>query len=170
MAQVQEDLTFSGFSLMPGTYSVTMRGLSPDAYIKSVQFGNAEVRDQPMQITAGAAGPVQITLSFAGAQVEGIVSQGDQPFPNATVALVPADPQRRGLAFLYRTATTDSSGHYLLRGIAPGEYKLFAWDKIEPGAYQSSEFLQPYENDGVAVSVQEQGKETKPLKLLAGGV
>ena len=68
--------------------------------------------------------------------------------------LVP-EPARRQRFELYRTATTDSSGHASFANIAPGSYKLFAWTDIEPNAWQSAEVMRQYEDEGVAITITE---------------
>jgi hypothetical protein len=56
---------------------------------------------------------------------------------------------------LYHTATSDSTGHFMLRNVAPGNYKVFAWQTIPAGAYFNSNFLAKYEARGHAVAVNE---------------
>ena len=73
---------------------------------------------------------------------------------SVTVALIP-DENQRHRSDLYRVAQTDVSGRYQLRDIAPGNYKLFAWDEVEPDAWRNSEFLRAYEENGRAVTVPE---------------
>jgi hypothetical protein len=44
------------------------------------------------------------------------------------------------------------------KGIAPGNYKLFAWEEIEDGAWQSSDFRKNYVGQGTAVHVEAGGR------------
>jgi hypothetical protein len=53
-----------------------------------------------------------------------------------------------------------------MRGIAPGEYKVFAWDEIESGAWRDPAFLKKYQSKGKAVSIKQNGQESVPLVLL----
>jgi len=39
-------------------------------------------------------------------------------------------------------------------GLAPGEYKLFAWRQIEPGAHRDPEFIRKFEPFGFSVTVR----------------
>jgi hypothetical protein len=70
------------------------------------------------------------------------------------VVLVP-DAQRRTQHRLYRTSATDQYGHFEVRGIAPGDYKLFSWEEVESEAWEDAEFLKPFEGKGETVSFQE---------------
>jgi hypothetical protein len=56
---------------------------------------------------------------------------------------------------LYKSQSTDQYGRFDLRGIAPGDYKLFTWDEVEEGAWEDPDFLKPFEEKGEKVSVQE---------------
>ena len=64
--------------------------------------------------------------------------------PGATVALVPT--LRRLSRF--KEVTTDQFGEFHIDGIAPGEYKVFAWDHIEAGQYQDAAWLKKYDFKG----------------------
>ena len=69
---------------------------------------------------------------------------------------------------MYKTATTDQDGRFTLQGISPGEYKLFAWQAIEPGAYEDPDILKTVEDKGVQVSVQEGARLTIQLEAIPG--
>jgi hypothetical protein len=66
-----------------------------------------------------------------------------------------SDEAHRGHSRLYKHATTDQFGHFDLRGIAPGDYKLFSWEEVEDGAWEDPDFLKPFEEKGERVSLQE---------------
>jgi len=48
----------------------------------------------------------------------------------------------------------------------PGDYKVFAWKDIEPGAWQDPEVLQRYENQGQPVSVTSDSKLNIDVRLV----
>ena len=81
------------------------------------------------------------------------------------MVLVP-DPKRRDRPELFQRTSSDTSGHFSLKGISPGEYKLFAWEDVESDAYQDPEFLQPFENQGESVTIREGSHEDRRLKLI----
>jgi hypothetical protein len=53
-----------------------------------------------------------------------------------------------------------------MTGLPPAEYKLFAWEDVEDGAWIDPEFLKPFEGKGKRVTVREGGSETVELKLI----
>jgi len=65
------------------------------------------------------------------------------------------DEARRSQLRLYAARTTDQYGHFDLRGIAPGDYKLFSWDQVEQNAWEDPDFLKSFEEKGEKISVQE---------------
>jgi len=60
--------------------------------------------------------------------------------------------------------STNDLGEFRLFG---GEYKVYAWEDIEPGAQQDPDFVKPHESAGEAVSVKESSHETVQLKVVA---
>jgi hypothetical protein len=73
--------------------------------------------------------------------------------------LVP-DAARRQRADLYQSTSSDDSGRFQFRGIAPGDYSLFAWEDIENRLWQDPEFIRRHEASGKPVGILENGRET----------
>jgi hypothetical protein len=66
----------------------------------------------------------------------------------------------------FKMASSDAQGHFTIKGITPGDYKLLAWDQSEEVDYQDPEFFKPYENQGEAVTLRESSHESVQLKLV----
>ena len=161
----KEDGSFALAGVDPGPCSVQVFGVPENYYVKSVRLGENEWVDGAVTVSAGA-GSLDVLLSPNPAQVEGaVLDEKQQPAPGATVVLAP-DERRRARTGLFRTTVTDQHGRFVLKGLAPGDYKLFSWAEIEAGAGQDPEFLKPYERFAQAVTVRENGRETAHLKLL----
>jgi hypothetical protein len=62
------------------------------------------------------------------------------------------DTARENLA-LYLSAVSDASGRFVMRGVPPGDYKLFAWESVRPFAYQNAAFIEKDENRGRFIHV-----------------
>ena len=84
--------------------------------------------------------------------------------PNAVVALVPY-PIGSGRLDLYKNGATDTSGQFQFRGIAPGDYIVFAWDDVEFQAWQDPEFARSYESVGKRIHINEAANETVDLTI-----
>ena len=155
--------------LADGTYRPFVAGQSKDCFIKDVRLGAASVFEDGVTVTRGTTPlTLQITLSSRGARVEGSVVNSDKvPAAGVWVVLVP-DANHRGRYDLYKRQTTDQYGHFLFRGVSPGEYKLFSWEEVENGAWEDPDFLRPFESKGETVEVKE--SEQKRVDVVAIGV
>jgi Carboxypeptidase regulatory-like domain len=137
--------------------------LPPGAWLQSVRAGDQDVTETGLDLSGGAAGPIQITLGLGGGVIEGVVNDAkSQPAPGSMVTLVP-DPLKPDRYDLNRTSVTDQNGRFTLRNIPPGEYKLFAWESIEPGAATDPEFLKSHDSSGKKLSVKVRSQEQVSL-------
>jgi len=68
------------------------------------------------------------------------------------VFLVP-DASRRANMQLYRATQSDANGKFTMNGIVPGQYQLFSWQDVVPGAYQNDEYLRRFEGRETNVTV-----------------
>jgi hypothetical protein len=163
--QVKADGSFVLTGVAPDQYRVQVFGMPDGCYLKSARLGENDMLENGATLTAGA-GPLEIVLSAAGGQVDGVVmGNSQQPAGGATALLIP-DERRRNRPDLFRTTTTDQNGRFSMKGVAPGDYKLYAFQEVEPGAWQDPEFLKRYERDAESVSVTENGRHGAQLKLL----
>lgn len=114
----------------------------------------------------GDRGPLEIVLDTGGTRIDGSVTdENGLPFAGAVVALVP-DVDRRTQFRLYMDATADQHGQFVLRGIAPGAYKLFSWKEVEDHGWEEPEFLASFESQGTRVIAEENGHIAIRLKLI----
>ena len=75
--------------------------------------------------------PLEIRISSNGATIEGTVAGDDgKPAPAAWVALIP-DPARPESSKL-KSAMAKIDGRFILTGVAPGEYRLYAFEQPQP--------------------------------------
>jgi hypothetical protein len=150
-----------------GTFDVFVARLDENSYLKSARLGAQDVLESGITIYRGKmAGRLEVVVSGAGARVEGVVLNEDNlPVSGATVVAVP-DPRRRARALWYKVATTDQFGRFALKGLAPGDYKLFAWEEIEQGIYQDPDFIRPLERRGFEIRLGEGESRTAELKVI----
>ncbi len=164
-ARVTSANTFVLKGLGDGTYMARLWGHGKDCYIKNVQYAGSSALEDGFAVKGAAAGTLEITLSSRGARVQGTVADSDGlRAVGVRVVLVP-EPSRRAQSTLFKEQTTDQYGHFELRGIAPGDYKLFSWEEAESGAWEDPEFLKPFEGKGEKITLQEGDQKT--IKLTA---
>jgi protocatechuate 3,4-dioxygenase beta subunit len=164
-AGVKNDGSFEMENVAADNYRVNVYGLPAPFYVKSIRIGDADGLEAGVDLSRGAGGPLEIMLSPNGGQVEGTVVDAKQQPATATVVLVP-DLRHRDQTQLFKMMGTNASGHFTIAGIAPGDYKLFAWQHVEGDGPQDPEFLKPYENQGQSLTIREGGRESMQLKLI----
>ena len=84
-----------------------------------------------------------------------------------TVVLIP-DRERRGIHEHYRAVSTDSDGRFEIRSIAPGDYRVLTWDSVHSIPFLDVEFMRPFEELGLAVSVAPESIQELYLSLATG--
>lgn len=161
------DGTFSIPNISPGTYRIGVMHPGIDAYVKSVKAGGQQVDEQEFEIPA-AAQELVVTLSTAAGKVTGTVNNKDGPVSQATVVLLPAEQAKRRESNV-KVTTTMQNGSFTFGGLAPGEYKVFAWEDVESGAWLDPEYLKPLESKGSDVKVQASGNSTLNLDIILAG-
>lgn len=153
-------------SISPGEYRVQVSSPSPEMYLKEVLFEQGDVLTRPWEIGSQTSGTLSILFSNKGGQIDGTLSDAlSQSVRGNQVVLIP--DQGRDRPELYKTATTDANGKFTFRGIAPGGYRVYAWESIEANAWYDREILSQYEAQGTPIRVQESAKEIVPLKIIA---
>ncbi len=117
-------------------------------------------------VRRGAEAALEIVMSSKGGVVQGSVTDSDNlPAVGVWVVLVPNEPRRSEMQ-LYKSVTTDQNGHYVLRGIAPGDYEVFSWEDVELKAWEDLEFLRGFENRSEKVSVEQSEQKTVNLAAI----
>jgi len=156
-----EDGTFSFHNLTPEVYHLTARP-PKDLYVKSVAIDGRDVQESGIDLRAGGMSiPVQVVLSANGGSIEGSVERG----AGARVMLIPSDPQAPKT--LNKMGMVGPDGHFSFPVVAPGRYKLFAWEDsdLSEGMFDP-EFRKPFEGKGQAVEVAEKQKATAHPELI----
>jgi hypothetical protein len=159
-AKVARDNSFTLKGLGEGTYRATITGMSKGCYIKDIRYGESSVIKDGFTVTRGDAGALEIVASCRAARVQGTVMDSDGlPLAGVSIVLVP-DLSERDNYQRYKTESTDQYGHFDLRGIMPGDYKLFSWVDVEPDSWQDPEFLKQFEDKGQRITLQDGDEST----------
>lgn len=162
-AAVNSDGSFRIPLLAAGRYAVEMSGLPAGSYVKSVQLTGNGSADLGLDWRGASSGTLEVTISPKAAALDGTVHDDDDNPVAGTVTLVPVPP-RPGHASLYPTATADAQGHFSFPSITPGQYKVYAFEEIEPTAHWDPELIKQFESRGESIDVGEGGHATVSLK------
>ena len=166
-AQVKDDLSFNMPNVCLETYDLNVFPLPENFYLRAIRIGQEDVTDTGIDLTQGVPpGELTVVLNPNGGQIEGSVKNvKDEPAIGTTVTLIP-DEKHRSVTWLPNAANTDQNGRFILKGVRPGEYKIYAWEEMEQDAYQDPDFIKPHESMAETVSIKEGVQQTVHLKAI----
>jgi uncharacterized protein (DUF2141 family) len=152
----------------PDKYDFNISPLPAGFYIKSVRAERTDVLLSGLDLTNGAPPALTVVLSANAGQLTGAAQNPDTQKGAAavTVVLAPQEKERREVMAFYKTANTDQNGSFTIRGITPGEYKIYAWEDLEPGAYMDPDVMKPVESKGVSVTIKEGSSENVMVNMI----
>ncbi|MBM3810077.1 MAG: carboxypeptidase regulatory-like domain-containing protein [Acidimicrobiia bacterium] len=163
-AEVKEG-RFALANVQPERYRVNVTGLPDGYFVKTVRAGDQDAMENGFEPSVGTL--LRITVSGKAGLIDGTVTDGSEKLAaGSTVALLDADPKRRGRFEHSRIAVTDQNGVFGFMNVPPGGYKLFAWQDIEPGAWMDPDFAKAFESKAEAITLRESGRESVSLKVL----
>src|SRR5262245_27979966 len=151
---LKSDGTFREDNAMPGQYRISVLLIPPDFYVKEALFDQTDVLNKPLIFNGSVPTPLDIVLSPKAGQVEvTVMNDKHEPARGVQVVLIPDLHRER--TDLYKTSISGQNGRLTMRGITPGDYKLFAWEAIEQFAYFDSDFIQRFESQAKPVHITE---------------
>jgi hypothetical protein len=165
MPRINDDGTIVFRDLAPDIYTVFFF-LPRELYLKSMRCGDAEIGDSGIDLTGGPGCELSVVLSYNGGRIEGSVEdENGQPAASGVLTLVPVDSIRKSV--LFKTGAVSQQGSFTISGIAPGAYKLYAWEDVDPNTVRyDPDFLKPYETLGLPVQISEGASEHVTVKLI----
>jgi hypothetical protein len=165
MAQSKDD-GWVFHNIGPGTYYMGLGG--PDGtYVKSIRFGVQDITRSQLDTTAGG-GALEMVLSAHAAEVTGAVLDSvGQPLSGVTVTLWTPGLPPPGTLDHARSTGTDAMGHFRFGNLRPGEYRIAAWERIEPGIGNLSEFHVRFDETATTVKLSEDSHETVQPVLIS---
>jgi hypothetical protein len=159
------DGSFSIPRITPGDYRLAVNGLGVGFYIKEARLNQTDVLENGLTISDDFRGLLEVTLATNPGQVAGVVSDTAlRPSGGVQAVLIP--DKLRNRQDLYRRAVTDQEGRFTFRGITPGDYRLFAWEDIEPFSYFDPAVVSEYEQQGTLIHVGAGSSQTIEVKLI----
>jgi hypothetical protein len=149
--------------LFPGSYAVEINAWGR-WYVQSARSGSVNLLHDLLIVprTAGVE-PIEVVLRDDGGSVTGMVRSEKPEFAAVLVApeFAPMQPPR--------IVTADRSGHFSVESLAPGNYKVFAFDSLEPVEYSNPQALRQYDFKAVRVSVTPGSSADVNLELIQAG-
>ena len=146
---------------------IAVSGLAGTFYVKDTRLDGNDVLRTPGKFSA--AGNLEVTISGNAGTLSGrIIDAVGKPVLDVEAVLIPN--QSRDRFELFKRAITSAQGGFFIEGIAPGEYKLFAWERIEPNSFFDEDVLKQYEQLGTPVHIAESARETMDIRIIPESV
>lgn len=133
-----------------------------DAYLKTIRWGGQVSNDGTVDMSAGGSATLELVFAPTSAVIDGDVKGADdQPVTGTPVLLSPSSGRETD----FRIVTTDQSGHFSAKGVAPGGYVAVATD-APIYSMPDAALLKALEKVTTQVNVDENGHTTTSLKFV----
>lgn len=123
---VDEKGRFEYSNMHPRLRKIDVDNLDPDYFIKEVRYRGTPVPGGVFYFTG--EGELEIEIGRGTASLTGTVMKGDKPFPFADIIMVRWPPVPEEDTGIVQHRVSGFEGLLLIRGIAPGDYRIFAID------------------------------------------
>jgi protocatechuate 3,4-dioxygenase beta subunit len=161
-----EDGSFQLNNVVPEVYDLSV-ALPDGYYLKSARAGDTDVLQAGLDMSHGGSGPLNLEISGAAGRIEGSVVDGSGgPVAGAQVVVIPENTSHSGRA-PSKFAVTNEEGNFQVRGIAPGDYRIYSSPDLDAMALQDAADAGQLEGWKKKVSVAEHGRETVVVKAIA---
>jgi hypothetical protein len=159
----QQNSVFAVRNFSPGRYSVELIP-NPPWYVQSATSGNIDALREDLVFSSGRRpDPLEIVLRDDGAHLSGTIVSEGQP-ANGAVLLIP----EQGSLNQARLAQTGSA-KFRFDDLAPGDYKLLAFDSVEGLEFRNPEVLAPYLSKAVRVTLTANEESSVNVELTQAG-
>ena len=148
----KEDGTFGWTGLIPSEHALIFMP-ADGFYTKSIQFNHQPVKDLRIDLSSGAGGMLEIVVAPNPSTVSATLTEGK----NAKVAL--------WNDVTFNSTETDATGVAKFAHLAPGEYHIAAWQKVDADYLRIPEFRERFEAQKVTLT--EGSHENIEVKLIS---
>jgi hypothetical protein len=158
--RTNDDGTFEIHNIAPDLYQVEVQGLTQGTYVKSIRFGSQDVTKTALDLTGSSGGTLSVVLSPNAGDIGGIVHGSDgMLLASVTVTLWTPGVPAEGAPDFTRSASTDINGRFKFTSLPPGDYRIAAWEQLDPGLGTVPEFRSKFEDKAASVKLNESAHE-----------
>jgi len=159
-AAPRADGTFVFPAVTPGVWDIAVHPIPKGGYVKSMMLGDQDVLSAEMKIAESTGAPLNIVLSGRGGAIAGVVKMPEDPIADlagrsSPVILLSPTGKFAEVESFVMVKPAEDGGRYEIRGITPGSYRIFAFDRLERGAAHDRDFRARVESLGKPVEIHE---------------
>jgi hypothetical protein len=160
---VQDPSAFGIHGVAPGKYMVRAQP-SFGGYVQSVRSGNLDLLRELLTVPEeGTAAPIEVVLRDDPGTLKVIV-HADKPGQSATILVL-----AEGALFPSPNLVGNSSTEVYFPPMAPGNYKVFAFDSLAGLEYGNPDALAKYASKAAAVTVTANGNASVIVNVIHNG-
>jgi hypothetical protein len=142
-ARFGDENAFEIEPLSPGRYRVEVTFLCCEHYCKSVRLNGKELPRREFEVQAGAAsGEMEIVASDTGRIEANLFDRESRRVYNGVLVIIPAGELNHTKPYYIQGTHNAMSGR---RGLAPGQYKLLAFEGISDESEVTPELIARFE-------------------------
>lgn len=151
-------------NVTPGKYLVRARAYF-GGYVQSLRCGDADLfREELVVPESGVVPPIEVVMRDDAATVN-VKVRGDKPVQQAAVLIVPDDEMFREPRIMAAGGAMEVQAIYL----APGAYKVFAFDSIADLDYEEPGTLAKYAGKAASLTLSANGTASVTVDLIHRG-
>jgi len=139
-----------------GTDPLTPPAQWQSAYVKSIRLGDVEVLNGGLHYEPKPDQLLDVVIGTNPGTLEGrVLNDQQQAIASAAVVLFAESPAARiTRTDMFRVSSTDRAGKFQIKGLPPGDYKVFAWEGLDKDAWLDPDFVRN-ESRGQLVHIEE---------------
>lgn len=146
-------------NVQPGTYRAQFMA-NGNWYVDSARSGNVDLLREDLTVPyGGSVEPIEIVARDDAATLRGAVSSKGQPATGIIVFIPTAMPR------LAKTGLTEPDGTFMVGGLAPGDYRVVALDRVDDLDYTDLNAMQEFSAGMQTIPVAPSQQATINLEL-----
>jgi uncharacterized protein (DUF2141 family) len=165
-AAVKADGTFTLENLSVGKYRVDVFNTPDGTYLKSARVGSQDALNGGADLSP-ASEPLQVVLSTAVGQIDGTVQADPQAAAQGSSVLLVPDPLQPEQTRFYKRTQADQNGQFTIKNVAPGKYRIYAFEDLDAVEQSDPDYLKPVESRGVKITVDENGHQQTSVNRIS---
>jgi hypothetical protein len=153
--------TFSIADLAPGSYSIVGTPPAP-FYLKRAMLGGRDLTRDETPITQSGL-ELDVVLGDDGGAIDGTVEGPDGKLPASGAGITVLRDGHLG-----RVYGVDRDGRFRIPNVAPGDYRIYAWDNVNEAEYGDEDWMKRRGGYGQSITVA--SGQTATVKLTVAPV
>jgi hypothetical protein len=145
---------FTIAGLAPAAYRISVARMPGGVYVKTIRQGSADLTAVARLDLRGGAAPLELVFASGAGDVTGTASGAGAGLESLAITLAPTGPLAGRSDLTVTVDAEDPAGGFRILGIAPGAYRVFAWEMADTTLAESQEFRALLESRASPVEIR----------------